>query len=304
MILVLGKPGQLGNRLFVFANFIAFSAEHGVSVSDLAFDDYANSFAGPQYDLLCRHPRRYNVRPPTLLRRLLYSGAYRLVRASRAAMPGSVPHVNLADIWNDAQDLADPEFVELALRSRLLIAEGWLFHYSAGLKRHKATIRRFLTPIADIARGTDRLLMSLRQKAEVVIGIHVRRGDYSSFLNGRYFYDLEAYGRWIDQAQKLFPDQNVAFLIASDEGVRMAFDGNENIFHCAGEAVADTYSLSKCDYLIGPPSTFSMWASYYGDVPLCMVTRPDQRLDRASFRVVESQMDFPDVADLHPRRAS
>jgi hypothetical protein len=35
-----------------------------------------------------------------------------------------------------------------------------------------------------------------------------------------------------------------------------------------GSAVEDLYSLARCDYLLGPPSTFSLWASFYGNVPL------------------------------------
>ena len=34
------------------------------------------------------------------------------------------------------------------------------------------------------------------------------------------------------------------------------------------DCMTDLYALSRCDYIIGPPSTFSQWASYYGHVPL------------------------------------
>lgn len=33
----------------------------------------------------------------------------------------------------------------------------------------------------------------------------------------------------------------------------------------------DLFSLSKADYIIGPPSTFSAWASLYGTVPLYFI---------------------------------
>jgi len=35
-----------------------------------------------------------------------------------------------------------------------------------------------------------------------------------------------------------------------------------------GHFIEDLYTLASCDYIIGPPSTFTMWASFYGRVPL------------------------------------
>jgi hypothetical protein len=38
-----------------------------------------------------------------------------------------------------------------------------------------------------------------------------------------------------------------------------------------GHFIEDLYALASCDYIIGPPSTFSQWASFYGNVPRYMV---------------------------------
>jgi hypothetical protein len=37
-----------------------------------------------------------------------------------------------------------------------------------------------------------------------------------------------------------------------------------------GHLIEDLYSLAQCDFLAGPPSTFTLWASFYGKVPLYM----------------------------------
>lgn len=41
---------------------------------------------------------------------------------------------------------------------------------------------------------------------------------------------------------------------------------NDNIKKSTNEWYIDHFLMSKCDYLIGPPSTFTMWASYIGKV--------------------------------------
>jgi hypothetical protein len=43
------------------------------------------------------------------------------------------------------------------------------------------------------------------------------------------------------------------------------------------------YALASCDYIVGPPSTFSLWASFYGQVPLCFLQKPDEPLALANF---------------------
>lgn len=35
--------------------------------------------------------------------------------------------------------------------------------------------------------------------------------------------------------------------------------------------VSDTYALARCDYIFGARSTFSQWASFYGEKPLLHV---------------------------------
>jgi hypothetical protein len=36
--------------------------------------------------------------------------------------------------------------------------------------------------------------------------------------------------------------------------------------------------LSQCDYLIGPPSTYSLVAAMYRDIPLYRIDSPDAQL--------------------------
>lgn len=48
--------------------------------------------------------------------------------------------------------------------------------------------------------------------------------------------------------------------------------------------IEDMYSLAECDYIIGPPSTYTMWASFYGEVPLYMVDNPSLKPVLSDFK--------------------
>ncbi|MCW3058345.1 MAG: hypothetical protein JWQ02_166, partial [Capsulimonas sp.] len=48
------------------------------------------------------------------------------------------------------------------------------------------------------------------------------------------------------------------------------------------------YSLSECDYILGPPSTFTAWASFYGQKPLYKILEPEAAVSLDDFYVRES----------------
>ena len=71
---------------------------------------------------------------------------------------------------------------------------------------------------------------------------------------------------------KLYKDKRVVFFIASNENVpKETFNEFEIIDGNMMCAAFDLYALSKCDRIIGPPSTFSRWASLMGNVPLYFI---------------------------------
>jgi hypothetical protein len=75
------------------------------------------------------------------------------------------------------------------------------------------------------------------------------------------------------------------FLICSNEPVKIEdFEGMQIVTE-ARHFIVDLFSLSKCDYIIGPPSTFSWWASFYGSVPVIFLEKPNQRIQLDEFRI-------------------
>jgi hypothetical protein len=53
--------------------------------------------------------------------------------------------------------------------------------------------------------------------------------------------------------------------------------------------VGDLYALARCDYIMGPPSTYTQWASFYGNRPMLSLDGGDQRIDRDKFQVSDLQ---------------
>ena len=77
--------------------------------------------------------------------------------------------------------------------------------------------------------------------------------------------------------------KSVSFLLCSNEPVQ-AENFKEFLIHDGpGDMISDLYSLAACDYVIGPPSTYSMWASFYGGKPLLHIRKEKQEMDLSSF---------------------
>ncbi len=90
-------------------------------------------------------------------------------------------------------------------------------------------------------------------------------------MDGKYFYEIDEYVKLMQAAERLFPFGKVCFLICSNADLRAEDFADFNFTFGTNHFVEDMYSFARCDYLIGPPSTYTMWASYYGKVPLYMI---------------------------------
>ncbi len=279
MFVLTEKYGQLGNRLFLSAHLLAAAIEHGRQLVNLAIDEDAPAFEGTRHDLFCRYPlRRSSIAPRPWLRRL----AFRVVRrATRLAarlrlVPPGVALVRHRDVEVD-WPLDGPEIAALVRSKRAIFFRGWKFRSEALLAKHADVVRGVFAPIPERASRIDALLSRARAGAEVVVGVHVRRGDYREWLGGRYFYEIDAYARLMARIADLFAGRTVAFLVCSDERLAPAEFPGRAVTIANGDRVDDMYSLARCDYIVGPPSTFSAWGSFHGQVPLYVVRDPNAR---------------------------
>ncbi len=277
MIVVAGDYGQLGNRLIVFANMIAGAREYGWRVANPAFHPYAHHFESTRRDLWCRYP---------LLHRAVHQ-AQRHARKLRNRL-GDWPFLpNVLDIgWREPCDLDGPEFRALARRPGVLFAKGWLFRAQTTFPHHADEIRRFFTPIESHRDNVAALMNDIRRTADIVVGVHIRHGDYRNYLEGRFHYEPGQYAALMRRTSDLLPGRRVAFLVCSNATDAPLAFGSLSVTPGTGHVIEDMHALAACDYVLGPPSTYSMWASFHGQVPLYVVVDPDREFWLDDFEVV------------------
>ncbi|MCG8652466.1 MAG: hypothetical protein MI861_21675 [Pirellulales bacterium] len=273
--------GQLGNRLFLYAHMIAAARHHGVSLANPCFAEYASLFPATADDLWCRYPRVSPLGPPPSARRRkwlaksLYSLARNLHRAGLRRYPCHILRLR----GDESCDLAGEKFAHLARHRRHLLTLGWLFRSEPLLREHAHAIREHFQIEPQRQARVDRLLASIRQQADYVVGVHIRHGDYATYLGGKYFFSTDQYVRAMRDIVAQLPTKRVAFLVCSNAPMHRHDFDKLNIHFGPGHMVEDMYGFAKTDLLFGPPSTYTGWASFMGSVPLVEMTRSDGPID-------------------------
>ena len=285
MIVIARQVGRLANRLLLFAHFVGAAAEHGLVVVNPAFLEYARYFPSTGRDLLCRFPagRRLPALPGS--RHLLYGGsmvaASALHRVQRAGRD-----VGLIRLSRDQRlDLNGDAFLEVVRGHRVVFVQDWFFRNPDNCVRHHDLIRSYFTPWERYLARSRAVLEPARRRGRFVIGVHVRQTDYKTFRDGRFYFSHEQYRNVMERAEAAFPSESVSFLVCSDAPVPPDAFAGLDVYYGDGEQLVDLYTLAACDRLIGPPSTYNRWASYYGAVPLHQIDDPKETPVPASFRV-------------------
>ena len=91
------------------------------------------------------------------------------------------------------------------------------------------------------------------------------------------------------QVETVFSGKKTKFLICSDEEQDTQIFTSAKIEFCfrSGHMIENLYSLAECDYIVSPPSTYGMWASFYGKTPLYTINDPCQIITAAGFSMCE-----------------
>ena len=161
----------------------------------------------------------------------------------------------------------------------------WYFRNSAGVVRHRDMICRFLRAKEDDIQRANKIVSRAHVQGALAIGVHVRRGDYRTAFGGAYCYSDEVYAALMEQCQSIWREQPICFFVVSNEpmNTRVYAERGLDVSVVSGTPVEDIVLLASCDYIVGPPSTFSYFASYYGNVPRAVIGNAQQKLSDLSF---------------------
>lgn len=276
MMVIIGKrAGQLGNRLFVFAHIIANAIEYNYEVRNPSFFGYTQYFSGTRNDFFCSFPTRNSGFTSPALQVYFYRFINKVVLPmSRFSWLGRFLNITFLDITQknypeDYYDMTNPDYIKLATSDNvLIIKDAWLFRDPINLKKHANQVRAYFTPVEKHTTAVSRLISSARTDCELLVGVHIRQGDYKRWQGGKYFFTTSEYAAIMRRFAATMPEKRIKFLICSNKRQDESLFNDLNYTIGNNHQLEDMYAFAQCDFLIGPPSTYTAWASFYGSVPL------------------------------------
>jgi len=269
-IILKKEYGQLGNRLHTHANILAWCIEKNINLINLSFSPYANYFKGTS-----NNPSDRYLENSLLLKFLLRIPAIHRFLNRLALSDRYIQKLNsfIILIHKKEQECLTELELENSLNNNFfctIVIRAWDIQCPSLLEKHKNKVFNLLEPNLSIIEGVDKLKESFPNH-DFLVGVHARRGDYASWLGGEHFHSWSKYIEWILQTQILLEEmgKKPAFLLCSDETPPKKLFSELPIFiHIGSRSLAfDLHALSTCDLILGPPSSFSSWAAFYGNSP-------------------------------------
>lgn len=262
MIFVRDK-GQMCNNILQFAHMYAWGREHGQKTVSMRF---AYKY---QYFNICH--TRYHSFP-------VYAFA------KYAARLGLIKTVSFHEQLSEQEENRRLQ----SLAGKSFMVEGWQVRFYDLFLKYKKDILQLFAFNKEITDSVGSFIQANSPRAVTSIGVHIRRGDYKMWYGGKYFFSDEVYVAYVRKCLELYGGDNTAVYICTndrslDKEYYRRYLEDVDVLFPQGNPAEDLCLLSECDYLIGAPSTFSLVASMYRDVPLCWMEEADaetMRFDR------------------------
>lgn len=170
------------------------------------------------------------------------------------------------------------------------------------LKQTLPELKQIFRPKKEIMDQANKLITEIRKESDLVIGVHIRRGDYATWIGGRFFYELEEYHCFMLRLRDLYKNQRITFFVSSNEDFSTDIFEGCNCRRFEKEpsgAILDLYTLSLCDRIIGPFSSYSRWASFIGEVPICFLESREHDFTENSFSKIIDFFHFENGKEIY-----
>ncbi len=248
MIILISAFGNHSNQLIQTAQFEVFCKEHSIRFRNIVRSDLTK---------MIRYRQSKIVDAFLLL----------LLRTGRKI--GLVKYINL-----DSYNITTLSKKKLIEARGVLLVSGFTLRDNELMNRNRDWV---INRYRNIERNPDlEFLKGLKENSRNIIGIHIRQGDYAKYAEGRYFYTLEFYIKTVNQFIVENKLHNPFIVIFSDQELpRSSFDIFNEILISRNDYNVDYELMGLCSYIIGPPSTFTLWASYSYKVPYYHIKSQD-----------------------------
>lgn len=264
MIFVKGY-GQMCNNILQYAHAYAFGRENGIKVVAMRF---------------CYKYRYFALCNEAIHRPLTYIIVKLLIKL----------HI-INCLRFDHYDVSSDYIHELQT-SKIIALEDWFFRQPQLFMKYQNEIRQKFGFKPNVVNRQKVWMHNIGNNGAIRLGVHIRRGDYARFMDGKYFFTDEVYAARIEDFINMHRSTPIQVFICTNDS-KLSVDkfkkmlNKEEIYLSHGNPAEDLYMLSECQYIIGPKSTFSLVASFYNNAHLYWMEDKEDCLTTDRFKYFE-----------------
>ena len=268
MLIAYDTPGQFGNQLWAYSNLIATGMSCNASIVIILQSNYYDQLDN-SYIKEARKQKIYILRAQNL--------TARIIRKTAGYMLKKPEHI-LAKLLSVKVAITGCDEENLLIRSsqyNFYLVNSWEHRiHNDSFYKQSELLKQVLQPEPKSKDIAEERIQNIRKSNDIIVAVHIRRGDYKTFLDGKFYFEDEVYFEKMQQINNLLQPAKVGFAIFSNEEIDTKAFKNLNVsFSADNTAIGDMWGISLCDFIIGPLSTFSMWASFWKNVPLLFLER-------------------------------
>lgn len=199
---------------------------------------------------------------------------------------------------NEQQLVFDNTLSDLFTDKASYVITDYMFNDVTALVTYREKIKQQLVFSDNYVQAVQQQISDWRSEYALLVGVHIRRGDFKHFAGGKYYFGDSKYKDAMSRFTEICgrDKKEVLFLLCSDEYINnAAFQGLEyNADRRSTEQ--DFLILRSCDYIIATRSIFSTMANYLGDNQIYQLDAQGSRLELSDFReagrLLKEKFDF------------
>ena len=265
---IIGCPyGRWGNRLMLFSYIISWSKKFDGIVLNPSFIEYKEYFKNFESNIFGLVPCKVTSQTKfTKFFSNIINDSFKRISYRKLIIPGVINY----DLELENEDYEKKSFQSLLFFNKVIFFRGFLFGKRdfKSIRNNRSFLKNLFEFSDNVINQSNQILNSIDKSK--IVGLCMRQGDYKNHFEGKLYLEDHEYKFLIDRLKKQFGN-DFGIFVACEEQKDQTLDSS--VCFNYGDPAVNLCTLSKCNYLIGPASTFMTWAAFLNNVPTCYVDR-------------------------------
>ena len=199
IIILKDNGGRLANQLWVFASVYSYCLKKKYDCSNYAFFRYQKYFdiysGNIIFDLFFRfHTWHKNYRLSKALNYLYYK-IIKIISSKNIILDHNVEFDLPPSLNDNIEQKQIIDFVDNSKKEKFYFV-GWLFRNPEGLIKYHNEIKKYFRPKEKYYSEIFKLKNQLKEKYKLIVGVHIRQGDYTTWQGGKFFLAVKMFQKF------------------------------------------------------------------------------------------------------------